>query len=41
MHSVEVDEVLAGIGMAGGGGEGEEVRVNTLFKLEGGLSISG
>ena len=32
MHSVEVDEVLAGMGM-GGGVELEEVRVNTLFKL--------
>ena len=32
LHAIEVDEVLAGMGL-GGGGEGEEVRVNTLFKL--------
>ena len=31
LHSVEVDEVLAGMGI--GGREGEEVLVNTLFKL--------
>ena len=33
MHSVEVDEVLAGMGMGGGGARVEEARVNTLFKL--------
>ena len=33
LDAAEVDEVLAGMGLAGGGGEAEEVRVNTLFKL--------